>query len=189
MYHENLIEAKEYLTARGIGPDTAKDFRLGVVGDQQISGHEMFQGRLVIPSLGVDDSVYGMRFRAMDESEPKYLGIPGMETRLFNVRAIHYADEEIHITEGEMDAIILCSLGHPAVGVPGANAWKRHHPRMFSGFPRIVIWGDGDKAGHEFARKVGESLTVATRATMPDGMDVNDLYLAHGEAGIRKAMK
>lgn len=189
MYHLNLHLAKEYLTERAIGPDTAKDFRLGVVGDQQISGHEMFQGRLSIPYLGVNDSVYGMRFRALDESEPKYLGIPGMEMRLFNVRAIHEADEEIHITEGEMDTIILSMLGFHSVGVPGANAWKAHHPRMFAGFPRIVIWGDGDKPGRDFARKVSESLTVAARATMPDGMDVNSLFLAQGEAGIRKAMK
>ncbi len=75
-----------------------------------------------------------MRFRSVDGAEPKYLGISGALIRLFNLRAIAEAEDLICITEGEIDAISLESVGLPAVGVPGANSWKRHHARLFNGF-------------------------------------------------------
>lgn len=183
-FEEHLDLALLYLQARGIDQDTAKSFRLGVVGDK----NSKYYGRLAIPSLGLDSAPYNIRFRSLDGSEPKYLGLPGVETRLFNVRAIHEADDEIHITEGELDAVVLNRLGLRAVGVCGANAWKKHHARMFAGFVRVYVWGDGDDAGSKFSAKVSDTLVSAYRCKVESGLDVTDLYLTSGEAGINKAM-
>ena len=181
---KQLDQAVPYLLARGIDHDTARKFRLGVVSDSS----SRYDGRLSIPSLGMDDAPYNLRFRALHGEEPKYLGLPGVETRLFNVRAIQQAGDEIHITEGELDAVVLSSLGFDAVGVCGANSWKRHHGRMFAGFTRVFVWGDGDDAGQRFVGKVADSLLSVQRCKMGSGQDVTDLFLAEGEAGIRKAM-
>lgn len=186
-YQDDLHVAMEYLMDRGIDLDTAERFRLGVVADP-ITGHEAFTHRLAIPSLDVNDRPYGIRFRAMNGEEPKYMGISGAPTRLFNLRAVVRAGDTIHVTEGELDALILEQVGYHAVGVPGANAWKRHHPRLFAGFSKVFIWGDGDKAGQQFGRTVLDSLDTGIIVAMNPGQDVNDLFLAEGEGGLHRAL-
>ncbi len=183
-HEQNRDAAKEYLLARGIGHALAVRFRLGVVSDQSTNNPDM-AGRLCIPSIGIDGSIYNLRFRSMNDEVPKYMGLPGHEVRLFNIRALAEAGDAIHITEGELDAVVLNGCGLAAVGVCGANAWKRHHSRMFSGFHRAYVWGDGDDAGRKFASTVTQSLITAVRVDLPSGCDVNDLYLAEGEEGIR----
>lgn len=168
---------------RGIDPATAEQFRLGVVIDP-CTGHEHLAGRLAIPSLGWDGHPYALRFRAIRGEEPKYMGLGGAETRPFNIRAIHQARNIIGITEGEIDAITLEMCGVPAVGITGATNWKRHHPRMFAGFERVYVFGDGDMAGREFTRKVSDSLLSAVGVSLGDGEDVNSLYVKGGKDAV-----
>lgn len=184
IYEKDLECALSYLEGRGISRVTAERFRLGVVVDP-ISGHDQFIGRLSIPAIGREGQVYSLRFRAIGDGDPKYLGIPGVPTRLFNIRDIHETQESyICVTEGEIDSMILSQCGLPAVGVTGASAWKKHHARMLSGFSTIFVFGDGDKAGQEFNRRVSETLTSAVVLTLPGGSDVNDLYLRAGKTAI-----
>jgi DNA primase len=186
-YQKNVHQAMPYLANRGISQDTAERFRLGVVADP-ITGHEAYLGRLAIPSLGANDAPYALRFRAINSEEPKYMGLSGATVRLFNLRAVVSAGDSIHITEGELDAVILEQAGYSAVGVPGANSWKRHHPRLFAGFNRVFIWGDGDKAGQQFSRTVFDSIDTGIIVAMNPGQDVTDLFLAEGEAGLHRAL-
>jgi len=182
---QSLNLALPYLLARGIDQELARKFRLGVVNDSSSREH----GRLAIPSLLADGGVYNLRFRSLDGGEPKYRGLAGVESRLFNVRDIARADDEIHVTEGELDAVILSGLGFRAVAVLGADTWKRHHPRMLAGFVRVFAWGDGDSAGQKLNAKIRESLTSSVVcASMGSGQDVTDLYLQGGEAALRKAV-
>lgn len=183
--HEgNLHLASQYLQERGIDPESSVRFRLGVVSESSTRNPEM-RGRLAIPSIGMNGSIYNIRFRTLNDSTPKYLGLPGHETRLFNVRAIHTAADIICITEGELDAVILEQCGYPAVGVCGANSWKRHHPRMFAGFEKVYVFGDGDDAGRQFSAKVASTLLSAVRVNMNAGQDVTDLFMENGAEGIR----
>lgn len=187
-YAKSLHLAEEYLTERGIGHELAEDFRLGVVADP-IPGHEEYAGRLSIPYLGPRGSVYGMRFRTLDGEGPKYLGIHGTPTRLFNLRALHESDLPFMcITEGELDCVALAACDLPGVGVPGSNNWKRHHPRLFAGFDAVYVLGDGDKAGRKFTQEVCASLRSARPVTVPDGADVNSLLVTGGPAGLRELL-
>lgn len=186
-YQASVGEAWDYLMDRGISPDTAERFRLGVVSDP-ITGHEQYAGRLAIPSLGPDDRPYGIRFRSLNDEEPKYIGIAGAQTRLFNLRAIFRQGDTIHITEGELDTVILEQAGFNAVGVTGANSWKRHHPRLFAGYSKVFIWGDGDKAGQQFSRAVVDSLDTGIVVALNPGQDVNELFLAEGVEGLHRAL-
>lgn len=187
-YQAALPDVLPYLLARGIDRDTAEEFRLGFVADP-ISGHEKFKGRLAIPSLGPTGNAYGLRFRAVDDAEPKYLGIAGQLTRLFNVRAITEAQDILCITEGELDAISLGVAGFHAVGAPGSNSWKRHHPRMFVGFLRVLVFGDGDAAGQKFAIEVCESLRNSINVRLPDGADVNSILVSEGPESIQAIVR
>ena len=181
-YHDHLDLAADYCRARGIDRDTARDFKLGVVLDPTTED-EQARGRLSIPSLGFGDEPYGLTFRAMNGEEPKYLHRAG-PTRLYNVRAIHRATDVIAICEGQIDALTLEMCGIPAVGVAGANAWKRHHSRLFGGFSRVLVLGDGDSAGKTFATKVRESIQTAIVVTLKEGEDVNSTYVSHGKDGV-----
>lgn len=188
MWEPRQSPGVQYLLDRGISPASIESFRLGFVAEP-ISGHEQYRGCVSIPSLG-PAGVYGLRFRSLgDGGGPKYLGLSGAPTRLFNIRDIHSAGDDICVTEGEFDAIILTQCGLKAIGVTGANNWKKHHPRMLAGFQRVFIFGDGDKAGTEFSKKVFETTTNGIRISLPQGCDVNDLYLTEGQEGILKLME
>jgi DNA primase len=167
---------------------TAVRFRLGVVPEESTNFPEM-NGRLAIPSIGPKGNVYNLRFRSLDGSGAKYMGLAGYEARLFNTRAILEASEEIHITEGELDAIVLAQLGFSAVGVCGSNGWKQHHSRLFLGFSRVFVWGDGDDPGKKFAGEVVKSLPNARAVKLPVAADVNSVYSDQGEQGIRALLE
>lgn len=186
-YEKSLPLAEQYLLERGIVLSTAERFRLGVVSEP-IGGHEAYVGRLAIPGIGPSGNIYSLRFRSIAGETPKYLGLSGEKVRLYNLRAVGEAEDEICITEGELDSLILESIGLNSVGVPGAEAWMRHHPRIFHQFQKVFIFGDADEAGQRFAAKVNASILSGVRVTLPSGMDVNDLFLAEGAKGIMDLM-
>lgn len=186
-YQEQLgqsAQAQEYLMARGIGPEVAHIHRLGYVGVPEI-GHEQYTGRLAIPYV-TPSGVVDVRFRAINQTDsPKYLSQPGSEGHMFNVRAFQVDSEFIAITEGEIDAIVANDLvGIPAIGVAGANAWKSWYSRAFNDYIRVIILCDGDQPGRDWGRKIANDMDNTVIINMPDGMDVNDVYLLEGADGV-----
>lgn len=169
----------------------AELWRLGVVASPE-PGHENAIGRLCIPYIN-RAGVAAVKFRCLVNHDckaehcAKYTQPLGQETYLFNVLAVEDDATQIHITEGEFDAIILTSvLGEPAVGLPGATQWKQHYPWHFKGFDRVLVWPDGDKAGQDMASKVRKELPNAEIVGMPAGFDVTSLYLEAGEGALHK---
>jgi DNA primase len=184
-YHAALDETTlSYLAARGIGPDAAAGYRLGLVSDPD-PAHEQFYGRLSIPYITPTGVVY-MRFRCLephdcgDMGHGKYLGVSGDPTHLYNVQALHLATSEIAVIEGEVDGLVSTEAGMPAVGVPGATNWKPFYYRLFDDFERVIVIGDGDKAGREFVATLARNLGNSIRRPMPEGHDVNSFVLEHG---------
>lgn len=179
--------AREYLRTRGIGPETAARFRLGVATSPRV-GHEGLRGRLVIPYLTPAGPV-NFSFRCLRQHDckdvgcPKYLPIEGMERNLYNVLDLKVDSPFICVTEGELDALTLSMVGLPAVGIPGVKTWQKHFARCLEDFDRILVLGDGDKAGRGF----GSFLAKEVRAlpiTLPVGEDVNSLYMKHGREAL-----
>lgn len=188
-YAVQIDAAKDYLLGRGLTHHVAVIRRLGVVVDPLI-GHEAYQGRLVIPYL-TPSGVVDIRFRTMeqDTEAPKYMSRPGSEVRMFGVNAFTVDSDMIAVCEGEMDSIVLQDIvGVPAVGIPGANAWKGYYFRAFEDYKRVFVLADGDPAGREFAKKVAASVEAAVVIQMPDGADVNSTYLSEGAEGLRKRL-
>ena len=95
--------------------------------------------------------------------------------------------DTIAICEGEIDAITMDALvGIPAVGVPGANNWRRHFRLLFEDYAQVFVMCDGDQAGKEFGKRISSELDGATVIHCPEGSDVNELFLNEGADGIRK---
>lgn len=163
--------------------ETARLARLGVVVEPE-TGHEAFTGRLSIPYV-TKSGVVDLRFRSLNPAvEPKYMGLTGAETRMFNVLDVEKANDFIGVCEGELDTLTVSHcVGIPCVGVPGANSWKRHYTRLLADFERVFVFADGDQPGTEFARSLARELPV-TIVQMPDGEDVNSVYCSEGAEWI-----
>jgi len=177
-YQQAVNLAEGYLINRGLSLQDAEYFRLGVV-HQPLVGHEAYEGRLAIPYI-TPAGVVDLRFRAINHEEPKYLSLPGSETRLYNVNALFKATDWIAVCEGEIDTITLTKLGIPAVGVPGVKNIKSHHYRILADFQRIYVFADGDPAGKEFTKELARKVSGVTPIAIPEGEDVNSLSTKQG---------
>lgn len=188
-------EAQAYLESRGLSGPASETLRLGVVRSPRPE-HTRMAGRLAIPYIGPKGNVYDIRFRCIqnhdckEESCPKYLGSDGVETRMFNTRALVAPTDYIFVTEGELDAATLVTCGWPAVGIPGANGWKKHYPRMLGGFSQVVLVADGDDAGQKLASTFRKAMPTVGRVILcGQGQDVNSTYMTEGKEGLARLLK
>ncbi|OEJ24305.1 hypothetical protein AS594_07180 [Streptomyces agglomeratus] len=190
-YQQDLAgdtSAQAYLTSRGISPQVAATYRLGVVR-RPLAGHEARTGRLVIPYLTPAGPV-NFSFRCLKNHDcktegcPKYLPIDGMERNLYNVAALKADSPFLCIAEGELDALTLSMCGLPAVGIPGVKHWKKWWTRCLDDFDVIYAFGDGDEAGGKMANFLAREVK-ARPINMPRGADVNDVYREQGAEGLR----
>ena len=178
-YGASIYQAEDYLKNRGIPIEVARLASLGVVEEPEV-GHEQYIGRLAIPYV-TKTGVVDLRFRSLNPAvEPKYMGLTGAETRMYNVIDIEKANNFIGVCEGELDTITMSGcIGIPCVGVPGANSWKKHYTRLLADFERVFVFADGDQPGTEFARSLARELPV-TIIQLPDGHDVNSMFVQDG---------
>ncbi|MEU7570356.1 toprim domain-containing protein [Micromonospora sp. NPDC049240] len=148
---------------------------------------------LAIPYLDKDGKALSIRFRCMEEHDHrdhfhgKYNTVKDEPARMYNIGSLFRAGDEIHVTEGEFDAVILNKIGLPAVALPGANNFKPRHRRMLAGFSRVWVWGDPDDAGAEFTNKITRALRQAKGVRLRDG-DVTDTYLKGGAEALLKIL-
>jgi hypothetical protein len=215
-YHERLKqspEALEYLERRGISGDAITTFRLGFadrtlglrlpektrkagseirarlqkLGLWRESGHEHFNGSIVIPVItlsGDITEVYGRKINDnLREGTPKHLYLPGPHRGVWNESALASA-KEIILCESLIDALTFWCAGYrnvtAAYGVEGFTAdhlaaFKRH------GTERVLIAYDRDEAGDRAAEKLSRQLTAegldCYRIQFPKGMDANEYAL------------
>jgi DNA primase len=186
-YAESIHLASDYLASRGISLEVARLASLGVVSEPEV-GHEQYAGRLAIPYV-TKTGVVDLRFRSLNPAvEPKYMGMTGAETRMYNVLDVEQAGDFIGVCEGELDTITLSyCVGIPCIGVPGANSWKRHYTRLLADFERVFVFADGDQPGTEFARSLARELPV-TIVQLPDGDDVNSMFVQAGAGWFHEKM-
>jgi len=216
-YHETLKAAPEalaYLDARGIrSMEAIERFKLGFanrtlglrlpeknrkagaeirvrlqrLGILRDSGHEHFNGSLVIPVMdehGTVGEVYGRKITpGLRPGTPLHLYLPGPHRGVWNVQALQ-ASKEIILAEALIDALTFWCAGFrnvtAAYGVEGFTddllaAMKRH------GTERVLIAYDRDDAGERAAMKLAETLTAegidCYRIQFPKGMDANEYAL------------
>ena len=178
-YAGTIELAKEYLSSRHLSVEEASIFHLGVVADP-LPGHEPYKGRLAIPYI-TPSGVVDIRFRAMHNEDPKYMGLVGAKTTMFNTKACFVADKYICVTEGEFDCIMMgVKTQHPTIGIPGANNWKPHYAKILDDFEIVIVLADGDAAGLEFGKKISRELGNVNIISMPEGEDVNSMMVKRG---------
>jgi DNA primase len=217
-YHATLKQSPEalaYLAKRGLEhPEVIDHFRLGFanrtlgyglpsmqvkagaaqrgalqrVGIYRESGHEHFNGSLVVPVFDAASHVteiYGRKIgQSLREGTPLHLYLPGPHRGVFNEAGL-VGQEEIILCEALIDALTFWCAGYRNVtasyGIEGFTddmlaAFHRH------GIRRVLIAYDADDAGNTAAEKlaprlIGEGLDVY-RCHFPKGMDANAYALS-----------
>ena len=164
--------------------------RLERLGVYRESGHEHFNGSLVVPVLdehGQVRELYGRKVTSrLRDGTPLHLYLPANTTRgrgVFNVGAFK-ASQEIILCESIIDALTFWCAGHrnvtTAYGVEGfteemLQAFKAHN------IQRVLIAYDRDEAGERAAAKLAERLMLegieCYRVMFPKGMDANEYAL------------
>jgi hypothetical protein len=179
--------------------------RLERIGVYRASGHEHFNGSLVVPVLdeaGAVAELYGRKLRDdLRPGTPLHLYLPGPHRGVWNLPGVAASAGEIILTEALIDAMSVWCAGYrnvtAAYGVEGFTedhlaALRRHDVR------RVLIAFDRDLAGDRGAAKVAQMLMAAGveayRIEFPKGMDANAYALKVTPAGkslgvlIRKAV-
>jgi DNA primase len=217
-YHTTLKsspEALEYLERRGLGnPELIERFRLGFanrtlayrlapkqykagaemrtalqrVGILRDSGHEHFNGSIVVPLFGASAdgaprAVVGAYARKLLDNlrvgTPKHLYLPGPHRGVFNREGLK-GQPEIILCEALIDALTFWAAGYRNVtscyGVNGMTG-ELLAALKSCGAQRILIAFDRDEAGDRGAEAVAKGLTVegldCFRLLFPKGMDAN----------------
>lgn len=123
-----------------------------------------------------------LRARLIDSGKIKYMSASGAEIRVYNTNTTWGADE-IVITEGEFDAMLLEQLGYRAIAIPGAGTWKVAFNGYLEDAKRVWIMQDPDEPGIKSAdaieAMVGSKAKIV-RLPIPDGVEakkVDPTYL------------
>jgi DNA primase len=163
-------ETLNFLKAQQFSIKEAVD--VGVVGYDTQSRHTYarFIERITFPIHATNGTTVGFGGRTITGHQAKYVNSP--ETPLFNksrlLYAYHHAKqaiykrEEIIITEGYLDVIMLHQAGFDnAVATLGTALTQEHLPLLRKGSPHIVMAYDGDSAGRAAALKASKLLSAS----------------------------
>ena len=225
-YHSTLKDSGEalaYLKKRGLDdPELIEHFQLGFanrtlayrlpaknraegaklrtelqsVGILRESGHEHFNGSVVIPVFDEKGRVVEMYGRKVGQrlrkGTPLHLYLPGPHRGIFNRACLEeWYDEngylDVILCESLMDALTFWAAGFRNVttsfGVEGFTEELRAF-LIEKGVSRVLIAYDSDKAGDKAAEKLGAELSAlgieCSRVCFPKGMDANEYALKVG---------
>jgi DNA primase catalytic core len=212
-YNETLKqspEAMKYLESRGLkSPEIIERFRLGfanrtlgyrlpaknraagaemrgrlqTLGILRESGHEHFNGSLVVPVFNPAGDVMEMYGRKITpnlrEGTPNHLYLPGEHAGVWNEEALAVS-KEIILCEALIDALTFWVAGFRNVTASyGVNGFTADHRAAFEkhGTERVYIAYDRDEAGEKAAAALAEELMQmgieCFRVLFPKEMDAN----------------
>jgi DNA primase catalytic core len=222
-YHDTLKrspEAQKYLRSRGLqSAEMFERFRLGFanrtlgyrlpaknraegalmrgrlqgLGILRKSGHEHFNGSLVVPVFDASGQVvemYGRKITSnLRDGTPDHLYLRGEHRGVWNEEALA-ASKDIILCEALIDAMTFWCAGYRQVTASyGVNGFTQDHRAAFErhGTERVYIAYDRDDAGERSALRLSEELMgmgiECFRVQFPKGMDANEYALKTQPAG------
>ena len=161
--------------------------RLQQLGILRESGHEHFNGCLVIPVFdehGAVTEIYGRKIvRNLNRELALHLYLPGPHQGVWNIEALQ-ATKEIILCEALIDALTFWWAGYRNVTASyGVEGFTGDHLAAFKryGTERVLIAYDRDEAGEKAAASLAEKLIACGiecfRLHFPKGMDANEYAL------------
>ncbi len=147
------------------------------------SGHEHFNGSIVIPVFDTHGNVTELYGRKLNDhvrkGTPSHLYLPGPHKGVWNAGALATSGEVI-LCESLIDALTFWCAGHRNVTASyGVEGFTADHLAAFKqhSIERVLIAYDRDAAGDAAAEKLAKQLTAegldCYRLNFPKGMDAN----------------
>jgi DNA primase catalytic core len=206
-YHQRLREtaaARGYLAGRGLDSDELIDrFQIGFAdrtlglrlpmknrneGEQlrsrliqlgvwRESGHEHFNGCIVVPFHDQAGKITGFYGRRAQRGDLKHLYLPGPHRGLFNPEC--FQEQEIILCEAVFDALTFWAAGfHNVTCLFGTEGFTEELWESVKKVRRVRIAYDADDAGERAAQRDAERFKAhgieAWRVRFPHGMDANE---------------
>ncbi|MGH9967427.1 MAG: CHC2 zinc finger domain-containing protein, partial [Pyrinomonadaceae bacterium] len=161
--------------------------RLQELGIYRESGHEHFNGCLVIPIFdehGQVTEIYGRKIvKGLQSFIALHLYLPGPHRGVWNIEALQ-ATKEIILCEALIDALTFWCAGYRNVTASyGIEGFTEDHLSAFKryGTERVLLAYDRDDAGEKAAGALAEKLIACGiecfRIHFPKGMDANEYAL------------
>lgn len=171
--------ARSWLNNRGINDITIDVFSIGYTLDHPMLPH----GGIVIPVHDHTGQFAFNKYRRdpLDNDKPKYLYDKGSRIALFGAHRITDVTKPIVITEGELDAMVLHSMGIQAVSsTGGAMSFQEEFVDMLG--EDVYLCFDNDDAGAEGMAKAMDYLPNAKVIFIPETPGVKDIsdFVARG---------
>jgi DNA primase len=186
VYEKQLLDHPDAMTylvdQRGLSPALVSELRLGYV-ETPLVGDGWFKNHISIPYI-TPSGVVGMKYRALDDSRPKYKKREGEINRIYNTSILKTAYELV-ICEGEFNAMACLEVGLNAVALNGTGGWKPEFRRIFRN-RKITVLCDGDEPGKKLGAKLAAELWDATIVECPDDEDPNSILVKYGPEGLRE---
>lgn len=217
-YHETLLQSPEalaYLEKRGIASGEAiARFKLGFanrtlayrlpasnrkegaairgqlqrIGLLRPSGHEHFNGSLVIPVLnpqGEVTEVYGRKItQGLRRGTPVHLYLPGPHRGVWNEAALA-TSKEVILCQSLIDALTFWCAGYRNVTTSyGIDGFTDDHVAAFKthGTERVLIAYGGDQQGNHAAKELATELIAV-------GLDCYQIRFANGSDANQYALE
>jgi len=161
--------------------------RLQKLGIMRESGHEHFNGSIVIPvfnSAGQVVEMYGRKItEGLRPGTPLHLYLPGPHRGVWNQEALS-ASREIILCEALIDALTFWCAGYRhVIASYGVNGFTKEHREALERHKtqKVLIAYDRDGAGEKAAKELADELMAmgidCYRVLFPKGMDANEYGL------------
>ncbi len=197
---------KEHLAQNGVSAEQMAATGLVVHAEDIAVPYDRFRNRVMFPITDFRGKPIAFGGRALDpNARAKYLNSP--ETELFHKRRTLYngfsaqkasrKGKDIIVVEGYMDVIAAVSAGFEGAVAPLGTALSEEHVTLLWRMSENpVLCFDGDSAGvRAMARTTeivlpmlepGKSVSIAS---LPDGVDPDDLIKEQGAAAFAELIK
>jgi DNA primase len=168
--------------------------RLQGLGIIRESGHEHFNGSLVVPIFDAAGKVVEMYGRKLNDNlrqgTPLHLYLPGPHRGVWNLDGL---GDEVIVTEALIDAMTFWVQGYRNVTAAyGVEGFTEAHLQGFSerGVRKVLIAYDADQAGDKAAVQLALRLTAAGmdcyRVRFPKREDANSFALVDLDSAQRR---
>ena len=130
---------------------------------------------LRMPYLDTDGAEVAVRYRIALAGD-KFRWQKGSRLHLYGLEKLPTAASDVLLVEGESDTQTLLYHAIPALGVPGAQNWRKEWGAAVAG-KTVFAWQEPDQAGAAFIARIGADLPDLRVITAPAGY--KDLSACH----------
>ena len=140
-FAESRLHETDYLTKRGISPDTQRKFHCGYVSDF------MYKNNQMTPAVIIPTSNSSFAWRSTTENLKQKRG----KANILNISALN--QPYCFVVEGEIDSMSIEELGFPCIGLGSTSNIKKIFNYNVSNTVLIIAM-DGDTAGKKAETKL-----------------------------------